>query len=362
MPETLFDQAIYDLLPIELRLDALGLDASEAPRPIGRPRVLTTPLERVNVFLRWWETANGLARQGPTTKHPGLEPVLKQIGRARDKGALPLLARLSRQADGLGRYHSTPYLPPAESKPAIDKIVAAEVGLSERLVRSVRTDRLLKPFEPQPLWAPRAWEQQIAQQSWASRRARALLTPEHYTKVACVLGERNGGIAILDNLEQLAPLLTGEQYARALEFQRRCYAGGLGHLVWGRFVDGDIREPWEDPRELCFPTVWRSYHVQGVGTLTRRLQNVALPKIAAQAPYNQAIIDHIGLRGLKFLRTVLYESYPIVDVGYCMGAKSPEDARQRVVGLLRQLLDAIPEFLSNGRSRGRLCQTEIIGE
>jgi hypothetical protein len=50
---------------------------------------------------------------------------------------------LSRKVDQIGRYHSTPILPPDEPQPDIDRMVAkefAEIGVTERMVRTIRSD------------------------------------------------------------------------------------------------------------------------------------------------------------------------------------------------------------------------------
>jgi hypothetical protein len=293
----LFD---YSILPAELRLYALGL---EPPNPVGRPRVLSSFRQRLEVALRWGETANRLAVHGRSTQRPELAPILKQIGRLRAKGALPWrIAELSRKADKIGRHSQTPILPPDETKPAIDKMVANDLGLTERMVRKIRSDKRLIPFMPPPLWVPRDWERADAQRAWVKRRARALLTPEHLAKVdrgEIVLGERDGGLAILDMLDGIAHLLTAEQYRKAREFQSRCYEGGLGHFVLGRWL-GREDDPLDDG---IFPPVMRRLPYRG----WVRWQNVVLPKIRSQSDYNREIIERIGLPGLKFLRAVLYE-------------------------------------------------------
>src|SRR5262249_28277328 len=148
--------------------------------------------ERIRVAQARRATANSLARLGQTTRNPELVPILKRIGRLRAKGALPGLVsrlsmeanRLSKEADRLGRFHSTEILPPAESERQIDKLVAKQLapqfpGLTGRMVRSVGTDKSLEPFLPQPLWVPSEWERECARQFCIIRRARGLLTPEY---------------------------------------------------------------------------------------------------------------------------------------------------------------------------------------
>jgi len=298
---TLFD---HSFLPEELRLYALGLE--EPTRPVGRPRALESFRDRFMVAAHWANTANSLARPGQTNKRPGLDPVLKQIARAKKRG-LPewRIMALSREADRIGRFHSTPILAPAETKPQIDKIVAKEFGLTERTVRTIRSDKRFIELVPQPLWIPQVWEQEIADRASVRRRARALMTPEYFAKVErgeMVIGERDRQIAVLDNLEQLAPQLTPEQYRKAQEFQARCYAGGLGDPVLGQLFRNGSKKAGPEFREILSE------------------------KISDQAPYNQAIIDRIGVQGLNFLRASLWFG----DI----------DPRQHVL-LLSQLLDQI---------------------
>src|SRR5262249_28827920 len=187
-------------LPPEHRfLFALSLllpdDSSEPPpRVRGRPSVLTFR-QRLRVAFVGRDIENSLAREGPTTRNPALTPLLKRIRRLRAKGGNGDLRwqinrhsmeanRLSTKADRLGRFHSTEILKPTDSEPEINKLVVEDsrladlvaLGLTERMVRSIRTDKSLEPFLAQPVWVPSEWEQECARQFSIIRHARGLLT------------------------------------------------------------------------------------------------------------------------------------------------------------------------------------------
>jgi hypothetical protein len=367
----LFD---YSSLPAELRLQVLGLPLPA--RPVGRPRKLSFK-EQVKVGIRLREVYDGFARFGRSTQHPKLPSLVKRIRQMLADDEAWRAARLSREADDLGRFHSTPILKPAENLPVAYRVVAEEFGIKPRMVRSVHEDKRIVELVGLPAWelkketrewleggAQRAWVHQ--RRAWVRRRASQLLTPEYLFKVyrgEVVLGEAHGGLAVQDELRRVEHLLTPEQYRKGREFQQRCYAGGQGHLVMGRWIDFSDVDPWDDG---VFPPVLyirraagglpastvrnaggekRSSggepHSYGAHRgLVLKWQNVALAKIRSQADYNQQIIDRIGLHELKFLRAALHESSFEI-VGYRMGARSPEEARNRTVAALRKLLDRL---------------------
>jgi len=149
-----------DHLPLELRFMALGLDAPIPPKPPGRPRRLSV-WQQIVVQIIWNETYYGRARYGRSSQRPELRGILKQIGRERAKNALPWrMAELSRKADQKGRYSSVEILPPDDLLPDIDKAVAAELGLPERMVRRIRSDPRMRPFRGTPPWTVRDFERE----------------------------------------------------------------------------------------------------------------------------------------------------------------------------------------------------------
>src|SRR5262249_38764246 len=144
----------YDELSIELRFLALGLGVPDPPpKPPGRPRKLSFR-QQLEVRLRWTEIRKALARYGRSTARPELRRVLKEI--RQPKNALPWrFAELSRKADQTGRFSSTEILPPDETLPAIDKIVAGELDIHERQVRRIRSDPRMQPFTAGEPWLER---------------------------------------------------------------------------------------------------------------------------------------------------------------------------------------------------------------
>jgi hypothetical protein len=293
----------FDHLPTETRLMALGL-----PIPDKNPGGRLSFRERMEIGIRVREVHDSFARFGRSTRHPRLDPVLKKVRGLLANNNVGGAARLSKEADALGRYHQIPILKPAVPLPEIDRIVAQERGITARKVRTVREDNRIAELVGLPLWKPKDW----LERARLCRRAKPLVTPAYLAKVdrgEIVLGESFGALAVLDELGQ-ASLTPGQRF-KALELQRRCYAGGLGHLALGYLVG---------------PGSW---------------VNVMLPKVLSQADYNQHIVDCIGLSGLKFLRAILHEGASLLDLGYQLGAWSPEEARRLASAILRKLLDRI---------------------
>src|SRR5262249_10935089 len=124
------------------------------------------------------------------------------------------------------------------------------LGLTERIVRSIRTDKQYEPFLGPPLWIPSEWEREWARQFSITRRARGLLTPEFLAKNEVT--ERDGHLTVLDDLDHVS--LTSEQYRKAKEFREHCYALGMGDTVLTRWGDYEP-QPWEDLRDLSMPPV-----------------------------------------------------------------------------------------------------------
>lgn len=73
-------------------------------------------------------------------------------------------------------------LPPKIALPAADKAVAKQFGISERMVRKIRSDKRMQPFMPHPVWQVRDWVRRGAEDHAARARAKQLMTPERYAK------------------------------------------------------------------------------------------------------------------------------------------------------------------------------------
>jgi hypothetical protein len=208
--------AIYARVP----LSAFGrreIDPEPAPpsKPRGRPRVLSFQ-QRLEIAIRWRETHDSLARRGRSTRHPKLTPILKQIGRETKKNTVEFRINktdarreinpvaqgrinvLSRRADALGRYSQTPILPPDVSLPEVDRKVAKKTGLTERMVRKVRSDKRIAALVGLPIWVPRPWQVDVEQRAKFKRQALALITPERFEKGD--LADGKGGLVGLGRL------------------------------------------------------------------------------------------------------------------------------------------------------------------
>jgi hypothetical protein len=155
----------------------------------GRPRALSFR-QRLEVALCVRETCDSLSILRPSARALRAEPILKEIGRLRAAGALPWeIKTRALQLDAIGRAHRTEILPPNESKPDIDRIVADKCGISLRMVRTIRSDERLMNLAGAPTWKPREWERPFAEAAQDRERKAAeavrllaLLTPERLAK------------------------------------------------------------------------------------------------------------------------------------------------------------------------------------
>jgi hypothetical protein len=136
---------------------------------------------------------------GSSTQDPALKPLLRRIRRRVADGNIFAAARLSAEADKLGRFNSTPILPPAEPLPEIDARVARDyhrqtgIEISPRMARTVRSDERLWDLVGRPDWMPREWLVKEAKQIWLRQQAMALVTPERLAKGDLYL--RHGALA-----------------------------------------------------------------------------------------------------------------------------------------------------------------------
>jgi hypothetical protein len=181
-------------------------------------------------------------------------------------------------------------------------------------VRRYRSDPRLDPFRSVPPWIVPQWQAEEAERIRLRRQAKALLTPErlrHMRGNGETLGIREGGLAIISEIDRALEDLPPRERETAEAFQRRCYAGGLGHAVLGRWAEG------------C------------------RWQNVLLPKVLGQLEYNREIVRRIGPRGLSLLREVLYGGLSLEATGYRLGGRNPEEARSAALRHLSRLLNAV---------------------
>jgi hypothetical protein len=171
----------YGRLPTELRMMALGLDPIPKNKG-GRPPTLSF-MAWIRIAARRDEIVRRLVRRGQSTRPREIAPILKQIGRLRAKNAPPWrIEELSRKGDRIGRYHSIPILRPDEPEPEIDRMTAKEFGVTERMVRTIRSDRRIIELLGPPIWEPRAWEVEERRRYVARKRAEVLMTPERYAK------------------------------------------------------------------------------------------------------------------------------------------------------------------------------------
>jgi hypothetical protein len=251
----LFD---YSTLPGEFRLEALGLcePDTDVRNPVGRPRRLSFR-ERLEIGVRWREIERELARPGRSTEHPNLKPLLRQIARARKpaSGQAWKIPHLSAKADALGRYHSRALLSPLESKPEIDRMVAKEMGISPRMVRSARSDKRVRELLEKPGKERREWEIEAAQQVELRRQALALVTPERFAKDDFFL--RHGALAAKqersgEDTYLLARRLRTYQRQRAellpLEYRRRPYWLAWS-VQWARMDNKILERFWINGQE-----------------------------------------------------------------------------------------------------------------
>jgi hypothetical protein len=172
----------------ELRMMALGLPITTAthipanPRRAGRPRALPM-LERINVAIAWGTYMNAHARLEAPRERGQVKKLQQKLEAGRMNGVAPfLLNRMSARLDRLGRASRTLLLPPAITLPEADRAIAKQFGISERMVRKIRSDRRMQPFMPHPVWQVRDWERRGAESHAARARAKQLMTPERYAK------------------------------------------------------------------------------------------------------------------------------------------------------------------------------------
>jgi hypothetical protein len=81
----------------------LGLPMPNPPRG-GRPGLSFN--DRRDFLLIRNEIVNSLVRRGRPSRDPILRTLIKQIGRARERGNILRASRLSDQADKVGRFNS----------------------------------------------------------------------------------------------------------------------------------------------------------------------------------------------------------------------------------------------------------------
>jgi hypothetical protein len=89
---------------------------------------------------------------------------------------------MSARLDRLGRASRALLLPPAITLPEADRAIAKQFGITERMVRKIRSDRRMLPFMPHPVWQVRDWERRGAESHAARSAARRLMTPARFAK------------------------------------------------------------------------------------------------------------------------------------------------------------------------------------
>jgi len=149
----------------------------------GRPRAQTNH-QRVEVVAAWGNALNAHAVLVRDQKRDRAIAKLQARSQALwVPGAFPQpnqleFARVSAVMDRIGRVTRVPVKPPETAYPEIDKAIAAQFGITERMVRRCRTDPALKRFLPHPVWIEREWEAK-ERLSWLAKRH---MTPERYAK------------------------------------------------------------------------------------------------------------------------------------------------------------------------------------
>jgi hypothetical protein len=171
----------YSALPVETRMMALGL-AICLPRRVGRARALSM-LQRIEVAIAWGEHLNAAARRVAPRERTQVRRLQQKIAAAHMNGVAPfLLERMSARLDRLGRMTSEIILSPRIALPKADKAIAKQFGITERMVRKVRSDPRMQPFMPQPIWKVPDWQGRGAELHAARSAAKRLMTPERYAK------------------------------------------------------------------------------------------------------------------------------------------------------------------------------------
>src|SRR5262249_27521878 len=236
----------------------------------------------------------------------------------------------SRKADQIGRFSSTEILPPDDALPDIDKAVADELNLTERMVRRVRSDPRMRPFMGTPPWTVRAFEREGFERVELNRLVNALLTPERLAKGD--IAYRGGNLVAPSALDKIP--LTRIQRETADDFERRCYCGGLGSLVL--LYRGPPREFLDELGGI------RNTHSGKLTPFMHPYRNILLEKLLAYdrrdgvrfIDYNRALVRKIGPRGLWFLRVVINGWMTLEDAAFAMGLTEQEAAM-----LVARLLD-----------------------
>ena len=129
-------------------------------------------------------------------------------------------------------------------------------------MRKVRSDARIKALTGLPAWVPRAWEAEAAQNAWAMREARRLLTPERLAKSIHIV-PACGTIGVKELLEQdgTRPFRTGSELEVISGPAPRGYHGGRFNALprerpdlVGRYRRAlahwmeakRVREPWDE--------------------------------------------------------------------------------------------------------------------
>jgi hypothetical protein len=169
---------------IETRMMALGLPILPPRRPEqrGRRRALSM-LKRIEIAIAWGEYMNAHARIEAPRERGQVKALQRKLGAARANGdAQFLLNRMSAKLDGLGRVSREIVLPPRIALPEADRAIAKRFGVSERMVRKIRSDERMDPFMPHPIWKVPDWLRRGAELHAARAVARRLMTLERYAK------------------------------------------------------------------------------------------------------------------------------------------------------------------------------------
>jgi hypothetical protein len=190
----------YSTLPIETRMMALGLWPLRAPlglpicppRRAGRPWALSM-LQKIKIAIEWAGYMNAHARVEAPRDRGQVKRLQQKLEAGRMNGdAQFLLDRMSAKLDALGRVSRKIVLSPRIALPEADKAIAKRFGITERMVRKIRSDKRMQPFMGRPLWEVPDWQRKGAEAHAARATAKRLMTPERYAKSERVWLDRVG--------------------------------------------------------------------------------------------------------------------------------------------------------------------------
>src|SRR5262249_22802925 len=146
----------------------------------GRPPALPMQM-RIEIAIAWGEeyVKARVCIEPPPSRRRVVERLQRKIKAAHREGVAPhIIKRLSDKLDAIGRYSRKTVLPPQVALPDIDRVIARRLGVTRRMVRSIRRDKRMWLFMPQLPWRVPDWQLQ----GMAQHRAKRLMTPARYAQ------------------------------------------------------------------------------------------------------------------------------------------------------------------------------------